>query len=137
MTEKNRIGILTGGGDCPGLNAGIRAAAKTAIKEGYDVIGIRNGWKGFLENNTEKLDRNNTSGIIGEGTSTRRSFKAVHFFLPISSTSSLVTNSGIKQLHKHLTNHLSTNTFDLTIQASGYPDSFILLSAFSASLRLT
>ena len=49
MESSNRIGILTGGGDCPGLNAAIRAAAKTAIQEGYEVTGIRNGWKGFFD----------------------------------------------------------------------------------------
>ena len=43
-----KLGILTGGGDCPGLNPVIRAAVKTALKEGFQVFGIHNGWKGFL-----------------------------------------------------------------------------------------
>ncbi|MBI2980581.1 MAG: 6-phosphofructokinase [Chloroflexi bacterium] len=67
METKKRIGILTGGGDCPGLNAAIRAVTKSAIQRGYDVIGIQNGWKGLLDNETMTLDRINTSGIIDRG----------------------------------------------------------------------
>ncbi|MBI4187649.1 MAG: 6-phosphofructokinase [Chloroflexi bacterium] len=67
MEKKKRIGILTGGGDCPGLNAAIRAVTKSAIMRGYDVIGIQNGWKGLLDNETMTLDRINTSGIIDRG----------------------------------------------------------------------
>ena len=68
MTEhKQRIGLLTGGGDCPGLNAAIRAVTKTAIQEGYEVTGIRNGWSGLLDDDTEPLDRIKTSGIIDKG----------------------------------------------------------------------
>jgi phosphofructokinase-like protein len=67
MVNTKRIGILTGGGDCPGLNAAIRAVTKTAIQEGYEVIGIRNGWEGLLDDDTEILDRVKTSGIIDRG----------------------------------------------------------------------
>jgi len=67
VKRKKRIGILTGGGDCPGLNAAIRATAKTAIQTGYAVIGIRNGWKGLLDDKNEILDSINTSGIIDRG----------------------------------------------------------------------
>ncbi len=62
-----RIGILTGGGDCPGLNAAIRATAKIAINMGYEVIGIRDGWEGMLQPKSEVLDRAKTSGIIDRG----------------------------------------------------------------------
>ncbi len=62
-----KIGVLTGGGDCPGLNAAIRAVTKSAIQRGYEVIGIRNGWKGLLDSDTMILDRVNTSGIIDRG----------------------------------------------------------------------
>lgn len=67
MESEKRIGILTGGGDCPGLNAAIRAVTKTAIQESYKVIGIRNGWEGLLDDDTEILDRVKTSGIIDRG----------------------------------------------------------------------
>ncbi len=67
MANEKRIGILTGGGDCPGLNAAIRAVTKSAINEGYEVIGIHNGWEGLIEEDTEALDRVRTSGIIDRG----------------------------------------------------------------------
>ncbi|HHH54551.1 MAG TPA: phosphofructokinase, partial [Bacteroidetes bacterium] len=46
---KGIIGILTGGGDVPGLNPAIRAVTIRAIREGYKVIGLRRGWKGIME----------------------------------------------------------------------------------------
>ncbi len=67
METKKRIGVLTGGGDCPGLNAAIRAVTKSAIQRGFDVIGIQNGWKGLMENETIILNRVNSSGIIDRG----------------------------------------------------------------------
>ena len=67
MEETKKLGILTGGGDCPGINAAIRATAKTAIQMGYEVIGIRNGWRGFIDNENKILDGDNTSGIIDRG----------------------------------------------------------------------
>ena len=65
--RKPRIGIMTSGGDCPGLNAAIRACAKTAIWSGYEVIGIHNGWEGLLEHDDEVLSVVRTSGIIDRG----------------------------------------------------------------------
>jgi 6-phosphofructokinase 1 len=47
--KKGRIGILTGGGDVPGLNPAIRAVTVRAVREGYDVVGIRRGWAGLVE----------------------------------------------------------------------------------------
>ena len=44
-----RIGVLTGGGDCPGLNPVIRAVTRKAINEGLEVIGIKNGWSGLVK----------------------------------------------------------------------------------------
>jgi ATP-dependent phosphofructokinase / diphosphate-dependent phosphofructokinase len=48
-----RIGILTGGGDVPGLNACIKAVVNRVAHEGHDVIGIRRGWGGLVETNPE------------------------------------------------------------------------------------
>ena len=62
-----KIGILTGGGDCPGLNPVIRAVVRKALLEGYEVVGIRNGWKGLVENDTVRLDLNTVSGILPKG----------------------------------------------------------------------
>lgn len=63
-----RIGILTGGGDCPGLNAVIRALVQRAIKTyGWDVMGIRHGWSGLMRDEVEPLDLNAISGILPRG----------------------------------------------------------------------
>ena len=49
-----RIGVLTGGGDCPGLNAVIRAVVRKGVKEyGHEFVGFRDGWKGPLEGLTK------------------------------------------------------------------------------------
>lgn len=62
-----KIGILTGGGDCPGLNPVIRAAVRKSINEKYEVIGIRNGWKGLIENDAFPLTLESISGILPKG----------------------------------------------------------------------
>ncbi|MCA9547182.1 MAG: 6-phosphofructokinase [Myxococcales bacterium] len=67
MVEKKRIGILTGGGDCPGLNAVIRAAVKTARGYGWEVIGIRNGFDGLRRVDTLRLSRSKIKGILPVG----------------------------------------------------------------------
>jgi 6-phosphofructokinase len=53
MEKKKRVGILTGGGDVPGLNAAIKAAAETALTSGWEVVGIRRGWGGLLHYNLD------------------------------------------------------------------------------------
>lgn len=62
-----KIGILTGGGDCPGLNPVIRAVVRCAIAEKDSVVGILNGWKGLVENQTIPLDLAAVSGILHRG----------------------------------------------------------------------
>ncbi|MDP2938871.1 MAG: ATP-dependent 6-phosphofructokinase [Candidatus Omnitrophota bacterium] len=62
-----RIGILTGGGDCPGLNSVIRAVVRKSHLEGFETIGIKNGWKGLIEGDSEVLDLRSVSGILPKG----------------------------------------------------------------------
>jgi len=62
-----RIGLLTGGGDCPGLNAVIRAVVKTAIAGGLEVLGIEDGYLGLIENRLRKLSYLDVSGILTLG----------------------------------------------------------------------
>ena len=63
-----RIGVLTGGGDCPGLNAVIRAVVRRGITEyGHEFVGFRNGWRGPLENLTRPLDIAAVRGILPRG----------------------------------------------------------------------
>lgn len=62
-----RMGVLTGGGDCPGLNPVIRAIVRKAYNKKHEVIGFKNGWKGILEGDTMPLDLNAVSGILPKG----------------------------------------------------------------------
>ena len=63
-----RIGVLTGGGDCPGLNAVIRAVVRKAIDGyGHQVVGFRDGWRGVLESSFEELTIESTRGILPRG----------------------------------------------------------------------
>src|SRR5437667_2022393 len=63
-----RIGVLTGGGDCPGLNAVIRAVVRKGIGVfGHDFVGFRDGWKGPLENLTQPLGIPEVRGILPRG----------------------------------------------------------------------
>ncbi len=61
------IGILTGGGDCPGLNAVIRAVARRSIDRGYNVVGVREGWRGLVEPLLVPLGPREISGILPRG----------------------------------------------------------------------
>jgi len=62
-----RVGILTGGGDCPGLNAVIRAVARRAFTRGHQVIGVREGWRGLVEGIFEQLGPREITGILPRG----------------------------------------------------------------------
>ncbi len=63
-----RVGVLTGGGDCPGLNAVIRAVVRTGVTEhGFEFIGFRDGWRGPLDGDTMVLDVNTVRGILPRG----------------------------------------------------------------------
>src|SRR5664280_2962381 len=63
-----RIGILTGGGDCPGLNAVIRAVVRKGVGEyGHEFVGFRDGWRGTLEGATMPLDVRAVRGILPRG----------------------------------------------------------------------
>jgi len=62
-----RIGVLTGGGDCPGLNAVIRAVARRSWANGHEVIGVREGWRGMVEQLFQPLGRSEISGILPRG----------------------------------------------------------------------
>lgn len=62
-----KVGILTAGGDCPGLNAVIRGAVKNAVNNDVEVYGFLEGYKGLYENNYVKLDESSVSGIIFRG----------------------------------------------------------------------
>jgi len=68
MVAAMRVGILTGGGDCPGLNAVIRAVVRKAERHyGDEMVGFRDGWRGVLESDVERLDVERCRGILPRG----------------------------------------------------------------------
>ena len=67
MAIIKRIGVLTGGGDCPGLNPTIRAIVRKAHAENIAVTGVKNGWKGLIKKDTAELDLKSVSGILPKG----------------------------------------------------------------------
>jgi 6-phosphofructokinase 1 len=62
-----RIAVLTGGGDCPGLNAVIRAVARRCFAEGHEVIGVREGWRGLVDGIVQPLGPREITGILPRG----------------------------------------------------------------------
>src|SRR5262245_52183409 len=62
-----RVGMLTGGGDCPGLNPVIRAVCRRLWEDGHETFGVMNGWRGAIEGDLKPLDYESTSGILHKG----------------------------------------------------------------------
>jgi 6-phosphofructokinase 1 len=80
--ELKRIGILTSGGDAPGMNAAIRAATRCAIYKGLEVIGIRRGFEGLLEGDVVPLTSRSVGGIIHRGGTILRTARSERFKKP-------------------------------------------------------
>jgi 6-phosphofructokinase 1 len=88
-----RVGVLTGGGDCPGLNAVIRAVVRKGVKEyGYEFVGFRDGWKGPLEGLTMPLGIPEVRGILPRGGT----------ILGSSRTNPFKTEGGVEQIKANL-----------------------------------
>ena len=62
-----KVGLLTGGGDCPGLNAVIRSVARRSFTRGHEVVGIREGWRGLVEGMLEPLGNREINGLLPRG----------------------------------------------------------------------
>src|SRR5215210_6440963 len=68
MPPMARIGVLTGGGDCPGLNAVIRGVVRAGVNRyGHEILGFRYGWAGVVEAHTVELTPASTAGILPRG----------------------------------------------------------------------
>src|ERR1700689_1457477 len=68
LPTMTRVGILTGGGDCPGLNAVIQAAVRRGLEEPQiECVGFRHGWAGGLRGDCFELDRGSTVGLLSRG----------------------------------------------------------------------
>jgi 6-phosphofructokinase 1 len=62
-----RVGVLTGGGDCPGLNAVIRAVSRRCFSRGHEVVGVREGWRGLVDGKVQALGPREISGLLPRG----------------------------------------------------------------------
>ena len=66
-TPIQSVGVLTSGGDSPGMNAAIRAVVRAALSHGLEVFGVRDGYLGLSEGRVEQLDRRSVSDVINRG----------------------------------------------------------------------
>ena len=94
------VGVLTAGGDCPGLNAVIRGVVGRSIERDTEVVGIRDGWEGLMRDRTMALDRDDVRGILGRGGTilgTSRMDPYVHGD-GLASCERTISRNGIEQL---------------------------------------
>jgi 6-phosphofructokinase 1 len=94
------IGILTAGGDCPGLNAAIRAVGKTALGFGMQVIGFKDGFRGLVENRTIRLDESMLSGILTVGGTILGTSRDKPHRMIMGNQELDMTESAVKTYHK-------------------------------------
>lgn len=90
-----KIGVLTSGGDAPGMNAAIRAVTRIALNNGIEVVGIKNGYQGLLEESFVQLDRGSVSDIMDRGGTVLGSARLTSF------KEDEVQNAAIKNLKRH------------------------------------
>lgn len=122
-----RVGVLTGGGDCPGLNAVIRAVVRKGVRDhGFEFVGYRDGWKGPLEGLTMELGIEQCRGILPRGGT----------ILGSSRTNPFKLDGGVEQIKENLAAHgvdalvaiggedtlgVATKLADLGVQVVGVP----------------
>src|SRR6218665_2583472 len=78
----SKIGVLTSGGDAPGMNAAIRAVVRTGIYYGLDVFGIMRGYAGMIENDMYKMESRSVANIIQRGGTILKTARCKEFFEP-------------------------------------------------------
>ena len=101
-----KVGVLTGGGDCPGLNAVIRAVVRRGVKDfGFEFVGFRDGWRGPLENVTTELGVDQVRGILPRGGT----------ILGSSRTNPFKVEGGVEQI----TANLEANGVDALVAIGG------------------
>ncbi|MCF0197122.1 MAG: 6-phosphofructokinase, partial [Bacteroidaceae bacterium] len=80
--EVKKIGVLTSGGDAPGMNAAIRSVTRCAIASGMDVYGIYRGYEGLINNDIRPLTTESVSGIISRGGTILKTARSKEFMTP-------------------------------------------------------
>jgi 6-phosphofructokinase 1 len=91
-----RVGLLTGGGDCPGLNAVIRAVTRRSLARGHEVIGVREGWRGLVDGLLQPLGPREISGILPRGGT----------ILGTTRTNPFKVDGGVDRVLEHFAGHL-------------------------------
>ena len=86
-----RIGILTSGGDAPGMNAAVRAVVRTAVGRGIECVGIRRGWNGLINSDFVRLDSSSVSHIINKGGTILYTARSEEFMTPEGRQKALYT----------------------------------------------
>ena len=108
-----RVGVLTGGGDCPGLNAVIRAVVRKGVEVyGFDFVGFRDGWRGPLENVTCELGVEQVRGILPRGGTVLRS----------SRTNPFKVEGGVERIKENL----AANDVDALIERALAADAAVI-----------
>ena len=82
MKKIKRVGVLTSGGDAPGMNAAIRAVTRAGINNGLEVFGIRMGYQGMIEGEIFQMDSQHVSGIIQKGGTFLQTARCTEFYTP-------------------------------------------------------
>ena len=89
--QVKRIGVLTSGGDAPGMNAAVRAVVRTAVNRGIECIGIRRGWNGLINHDFIRMDSNSVSHIIDKGGTMLYTARSEEFMTPEGREKALAT----------------------------------------------
>lgn len=95
MKKISTIGILTSGGDAPGMNAAIRAVTRAAISNGFNVVGIYRGWEGLIHGEMKSFTTEDVSGIISRGGTILKTARSAAFMTP----------EGKKQAYDNIVKH--------------------------------
>ena len=82
MSKIKTIGILTSGGDAPGMNAAIRAVTRTGIYNGFNIKGIYRGYEGLIHDEVKTLTTEDVSGIISRGGTILKTARSMEFMTP-------------------------------------------------------
>ena len=89
--QVKRIGVLTSGGDAPGMNAAVRAVVRTAVSRGIDCVGIRRGWNGLINSDFINMDASSVSHIIDKGGTTLYTARSEEFMQESGRAKALAT----------------------------------------------
>ena len=90
-SQVKRIGVLTSGGDAPGMNAAVRAVVRTATSRGIECVGIRRGWSGLINSDFVKMDSSSVSHIINKGGTLLYTARSKEFMQPEGREKAIVT----------------------------------------------